>query len=104
MLNRVLYIISRENVLDPGVLKSQVFDLLGQIIKQDGSTEIIILNLPSLNSFWKRIKKIREFKAYARKLGIKVIFVPILPIGRSAMPVWAVPFFLAQAVPLVLFF
>ncbi|MEX2014106.1 MAG: glycosyltransferase [Parcubacteria group bacterium] len=102
--HRILFLISRENILEPGVLKSQVFDLLGRVLKEDKNTEILVLNLPSLHSFLKNLSKRRAFKSYTKKMGIRIVSVPILPIGRSAMPVWAVPFFLAQAAPVVLFF
>lgn len=102
--NRVLYLISRENVLEPGVLKSQVLDLLGQVTKERIGTEILILDFPSLHKFLKYFRNYRSVNRYARNLGIKLIIIPILPIGRSFMPVWAIPFFLIQTIPFVIFY
>lgn len=88
----VLYLISRENVLEPGVIKSQAFDLIGQILKQNESTEVTVLNFPSVNRFLKYVGNYHAVREYCRNLGIKLVIIPILPIGRSIMPVWAMPF------------
>src|SRR3989337_4121553 len=101
---RILYLLSRENVLEPGVLKSQVLNLAGQIIKEKKDTEFFVLDCPSLHKFLKYFRNYKSITEYARGLGIKLIIIPILPIGRSIMPVWAIPFFLLQTLPFVLFF
>jgi len=102
--NRVLYLISRENALEPGVIKSQALDLIGQILKQNKSVEVTVLNFPSINRFLKYIGNYGKVKEYCRNIGIKLIVIPIFPIGRSIMPLWAMPFFLVQVIPWVLFF
>ena len=102
--NRVLYLISRENILQPGVLKSQVIDLAGHIKKEGRGTDVFILNLPSLHSFFKYFRNYRDIKDYAHNLNIRLLIIPILPVGRSIMPVWAIPFFLIQTLPATLFF
>jgi len=99
---RVLYLVSRENILEPGVLRSQVLDLAGQIGKS--GVEITILNFPSLNRFFRSLGSYRGVKNHCRKLGIRLIIIPIFPIGRSIMPVWAIPIFLIQTVPWILLF
>src|SRR3989337_2994929 len=96
--NNILYLISRENVLEPGVIKSQAIDLLGQVLAQRPATEIFLLNFPSINRFLKYLGNYRSVKDYCRGLGIRLAIVPIIPIGRSIMPVWAMPFFLAQTI------
>ncbi len=101
---RVLYLISRENILEPGVLKSQVLDLAGQMVVDGRDVEIIVLNFPSYNRFLTYLGNFRSVTRHARSLGIRLAIVPILPIGRSFMPIWAIPFFLIQTVPWVLFF
>src|SRR3990172_1722638 len=101
---RILYLLSRENVLEPGVLKSQVLNLAGKIIKKKKDTEIFVLDFPSLHKFLKYFRNYHSIMKYARGLGIKLIIIPILPIGRSIMPIWAIPFFLLQTLPFVLFF
>jgi len=101
---RILYLVSRENILEPGVLKSQVLDLVGQIIKSGSKIELTVLNFPSINRFLANLKNYRSTREYARKLGIRLVIIPIFPIGRSIMPVWAIPFFLIQTIPLILFF
>jgi len=102
--NRVLYLISRENVLQPGVLRSQVLDLVVRIKKESRETDVLVLNFPSIHSFFKYFRNYKPIKEYTSNLGIKLVIIPILPIGRSIMPVWAIPFFLIQAVPWTLFF
>jgi glycosyltransferase involved in cell wall biosynthesis len=102
--NKVLYLISRENMLEPGVIKSQALDLIGQILKQDDSTEVAVLNFPSINRFLKYVGNYGKVREYCKNLGIKLVVIPILPVGRSIMPVWAMPFFLVQTVPWILFF
>ena len=101
---RVLYLISRENILEPGVLKSQALDLAGKIVKSDADTKITVLNLPSINRFFKYFRNYSAVKKYAWNMGVKLVIIPIFPIGRSLMPVWATPFFVLQTVPLVTFF
>jgi len=102
--NNVLYLISRENLLEPGVLKSQVLDLLGEIKKQSIGSDITILNLPSINRFLKYFKNYYQVRDYCKKLGIRFFIIPIVPVARSFMPIWAVPFYLIQVIPLILFF
>ena len=41
---RILYIVSRENVLQPGVLKSQVLEMASQIKKEGEGTDVSVLN------------------------------------------------------------
>lgn len=101
---RILYLITRENVLESGALKSQVFELLGKIISKDNETSILVLNFPSLNRFVRDIGKYQSVKKYVNSLGINLVIIPILPFGRSIMPVWAIPFLLIQTIPFVLFF
>jgi glycosyltransferase involved in cell wall biosynthesis len=101
---RILYLVSRENILEPGVLKSQVLDLASQIIKSSGDTEITVLSFPSINRFFKYFKNYSAIKKYSRERGVRLLTIPIFPIGRSIMPTWAIPFFLVQTVPWVLFF
>src|SRR3989338_7856751 len=101
---RILYLVSRENILEPGVLKSQVLDLAGEIVESSANTEITVLNFPSVNRFFKYFKNYSAVKKYSQDLGVRLVMVPILPIGRSIMPLWAIPFFLAQTVPFVLFY
>ncbi|MEX2013860.1 MAG: glycosyltransferase, partial [Parcubacteria group bacterium] len=101
---RVLYLVSRENILEPGVLKSQVLDLAGQLVENSPSTELTVLNFPSVNRFFASLRSYQSVKRYARRMGVRLIIVPILPIGRSVMPVWAIPLFLIQTIPFVLFF
>jgi len=64
----------------------------------------LVLDFPSLHKFLKYFRNYKSITEYARGLGIKLIIIPILPIGRSIMPVWAIPFFLLQTLPFVLFF
>jgi len=101
---RILYLISRENIIEPGVLKSQVLDLAGRMIRRSKDTEITVLNLPSINRFLRYFRNYSKVKDYARSRGIRLVIIPIIPVGSSFMPVWAVPFFMIQSVPLVLFF
>src|SRR3990172_10797030 len=101
---RILYLISRENVSAPGVMQSQVLDLLAEARIQDPSSKIVLLNLPSLPIFLKHIKKIKNVKKFCHKAGITLFIFPIIPIGQSFMPKWAIPLFLIQTVPLAIFF
>ena len=100
---RVLYLVSRENILEPGVLKSQVIDLSDQLAKSGKDTEVTVLNFPSINRFFKYIWNYKRVRDSLSKLGVRLVIIPIFPIGRSIMPVWAIPFFLVQTVPWVLF-
>lgn len=100
----LLYLVTRENVLAPGVLKSQVLGLAGQIKKEWGGVDILVLNFPSVHSFLKHFRNYRSVRDYVSTLGIKLVIIPILPIGRSIMPIWALPFLFIQTIPFVLFF
>lgn len=101
---KVLYLVSRENIAAPGVMKSQVLDLIWEIVRNRRGIEITIINFPSLPNFLKNFKNYQSVRNFCRRRGIGLVIIPILPVGPSFMPVWAVPFFLVQTVPLVLFF
>ena len=101
---KVLYLVSRENIAAPGVMKSQVLDLIWEIVRNRRGIEITIINFPSLPNFLKNFKNYQSVRGFCQKDDIRFITIPILPIGTSFMPVWAVPFFLVQTVPLILFF